>query len=62
MLFSKPLKESFKDYSLASALFVFGLFLLWLAFYVNDFFVMIGGIISILAGIASVILMGYFQC
>jgi hypothetical protein len=61
----KPVIESIKDYSLAIALFVFGLFLIWLTFYVAHlyevFFVAIAGICSILASFVSAALMRFFH-
>jgi hypothetical protein len=54
------LRESIKDYSLTIVLFVFGLFLIWLAFRLGgDLFVFVAGIVSILATFVSATFMRF---
>jgi hypothetical protein len=57
--------QTVKDYSLAISLFVFGLFLFWLAYDVenNDIglFVLLAGICAMLASFVSVAFMRFFR-
>jgi membrane-bound ClpP family serine protease len=57
----KPVKETLIDYSAAIALFVFGLVLISLAFYVGVGFVALAGLLSILASVVCAILMRFFH-
>jgi general stress protein CsbA len=64
MLNRKPLQELVKDYSLAVALFAFGVLLILLNAYTDHttgFFMVLAGMCSILAGFVSAALMRFFH-